>query len=357
MIPYGHQSVDGDDIAAVVDVLEGEWLTQGPHVREFEEALASAVGARFAVAFVNGTAGLHAAAAAAGLGPGDLVVTSPLSFVASANCARYVGASTAFVDIDPNTLNLDLRQVPAEAAAVVAVHYGGLPADLSLLPFRPRVVIEDAAHALGALTPDGPVGSCARSHLCVFSFHPVKAITCGEGGAVTCNDPDLAGRLRAFRNHGITPRPEQGGWAYDVSTVGFNYRMTDIQAALGRSQLTKLERFVVRRQELARRYRAALADLPLELPPEPPPGFTHAYHLFPVRVGDRRRVFDGLRTAGIGVQVHYVPITHHPLYASGSGARVPNAESAYERLISLPLFPALTEAEQDKVVATLKTLL
>ena len=200
-IPYGHQSIDEDDIAAVVEVLRGDWLTQGPTIERFEAALAEYVGARHAVAFSSGTAALHGAAAAAGLGPGVLVVTSPLTFIASANCARYVGANVGLVDIDRATLNMDVAAIPDGANAVVAVHYAGLPVELQRLERRPRVVIEDAAHALGGRTPDGPVGSCARSDLCVFSLHPVKVITTGEGGVVTTNDDDLAEALRRFRNH------------------------------------------------------------------------------------------------------------------------------------------------------------
>src|SRR5207249_4468101 len=211
----------------------------------------------------------------------------PLSFVASANCARYVGARPAFVDIDPVTLNLDLAAVPADCSAIVVVHYAGLPIDLRSFRRRPRVVIEDAAHALGATTPDGPIGNCAHSDLCTFSFHPVKTITTGEGGAVTTNSDELAARLRAFRNHGITPRPEVGGWYYEIGSLGFNYRMTDLQAALGTSQLHKLDEFLTRRSALADRYRRLLGDLPVELPPTAPPGRTHANHLFPIRVADR----------------------------------------------------------------------
>lgn len=355
MIPYGRQSLDEDDISAVVDVLRGDWLTQGPHVDEFERALADAVGARHAVAFANGTAALHAAASAAGLGPGDVLVTSPLSFAASAACATYVGASPSFVDIDPATWNLDVAVVPTTAAAVVPVHFAGLPVDLTALTHRPRVVIEDAAHALGAMTPDGPVGGCARSDMCCFSFHPVKAITTGEGGAVTTNDDHLAGRLRTFRHHGIVRAPDDGAWAYGIPEVGFNYRLTDIQAALGTSQLAKLERFVKRRQDIAGRYRELLADLPVELPPAAPPGYTHAHHLFPVVVADRRRVFDAMRAAGIGVQVHYVPIYQHAAYAGpAQAANFPVTERVYAGLISLPIFPDLTDAEQDRVVAELR---
>lgn len=355
MIPYGRQSIDDDDIAAVVQVLKGDWLTQGPHVGAFEEALAAKVGARYAVAFSNGTAALHGACAAAGLGPGDVVATSPLSFVASANCARYVGASVRFVDIDPLTLNLDPTAVPQDVDGLVAVHYGGLPVDLSRLKARPRVVIEDACHALGATTPDGPVGNCARSDMCVFSFHPVKAITTGEGGAATTNDGRLADALRRFRNHGMTPNPEAGGWQYEVESVGMNYRLTDLQAALGTSQLRKLDRFVSRRQALAARYRELLRSLPVQLPPGAPEGFSHAWHIFPVRVANRRAVYDGLRAAGIGAQVHYIPIYRHPVFGAEDGLRHPRTEAAYERLLSLPLFPDLTEDEQDRVVAALTT--
>jgi len=360
MIPYGRQSIDGDDIAAVTAVLRGDWLTQGPYVAEFEESLAASVGARFAVAFSSGTAALHGAAAAAGLGPGDVVATSPLSFVASANCARYLGAEVLFVDIDSDTLNLNPVAVPPHVDGLIAVHYAGLPVDLSRLTTRPRVVIEDACHALGARTPDGPVGNCARSDLCVFSFHPVKAITTGEGGAVTTNDAGLADGLRRFRSHGAVAKTECGAWYYEVETVGFNYRLTDLQAALGTSQLAKLGRFVSRRRDLALRYQTLLADLPVRLPPDAPDGFSHAWHLFAVRVAGRRRVYDELRAAEIGVQVHYVPIYRHPIYADKDGvdqAAFTNTESAYDQLLSLPLFPALTEADQDQVVDQLAAAL
>ena len=358
MIPYGRQSVDDDDIAAVVEVLKGDWLTQGPAVDEFEATLCEVTGARFSVAFSSGTAALHAAVAAAGLGTGDVVATSALTFAASANCALFVGARAALIDIDPTTLNLDLGSVTPDFDALVAVHYAGLPADLSLLRHRPRVLIEDAAHALGATTPDGPVGNCAHSDMCTLSFHPVKAVTTGEGGAVTTNSAELADRLRSFRNHGMVRKPDVGGWYYEIETLGYNYRLTDIQAALGRSQLSKLGRFVSRRQELAQRYGEQLADLPVTLPPSPPAGFTHAYHLYPIQVEDRGHVYDALRSAGIGVQVHYVPLYHHPLLsATGSPNQFPRTEAAYQRLLSLPLHPTLSDDDQGLVVAALKELL
>ncbi len=356
MIPYGRQSLDTDDVAAVVAVLEGDWLTQGPCVAEFEQELAGRVGSKHAVAFSSGTAALHGAAAATGLRAGDRVVTSPLSFVASATCARFVGAEVGFVDIDPRTLNMNLDVVPSNVDGLVAVHYAGLPCDLSALHRRPRVVIEDGAHALGAKTPDGPVGNCARSDACVFSFHPVKAITTGEGGAVTTNDDAIAHRLRLFRNHGMERTPEAGAWAYDVTTPGFNFRLTDIQAALGRSQLAKLDRFVDRRRQLAARYRELLAAVPLELPPDAPSGFAHAYHLFPVRVRERRRVYEELHARGVAVQVHYVPIPAHSLFG-GSAAKFPHATAVYGALLSIPLFHDLTNEQQEAVVAALKEVL
>ncbi len=359
MIPYGHQAIDDDDIARVVEVLKGDWLTQGPHVGELEETLLEVTGAGYAVAFSSGTAALHAAAAAAGFGPGDAVATSPLSFAASATCALYVGAHPLFVDIDPTTLNLDPRAIPSECDGLIAVHYAGLPFDLTQLGRRPRVVIEDAAHAIGASTPDGPVGNCARSDMCTFSFHPVKTVTTGEGGAVTTNSAELARRLRCFGNHGIVRKPEHGGWYYEIESLGFNYRLTDIQAALGTSQLAKLDRFVARRQALAARYRSLLAGLPLDLPPAAMPGWTHAYHLFPIRVDDRRQVYEALRGKGVGVQVHYLPIYRHPLYArlGIDAGGFPQTELAYERLLSIPLYPGLTDADQDLVIDALTAVL
>lgn len=353
MIRYSRQCLDEDDINAVVEVLRGDWLTTGPAVERFEQRLAQVVEAQFAVAFSSGTAALHGSLWAGRIGPGDLVATSPLSFSASANCARYVGADVRFVDIDPSTLNLDPTEVPA-CDALVAVHYAGLPVDLSQLTSRPRLIVEDAAQALGAQTPDGPVGNCARSEMTVFSFHPVKSITTGEGGAVTTNDADLAERLRRFRSHGIEPTPDLGDWTYDIEEIGYNYRLTDMQAALGTSQLAKLDRFIAARNGLADRYRLLLADEePIVLPPAPPPGTRHAYHLFVVRVNGRDHAFDVLRSAGIGVQVHHIPIYRLGAYGLDPSA-FPATEEAYARLLSLPLHPGLTPADQDRVVAALR---
>jgi perosamine synthetase len=359
LIPYGRQSLNEDDRAAVERVLRGDWLTTGPNVPEFEDALALRVDAKFAVAFSSGTAALHGAAFAAGLGAGDLVATSPLTFMASLNCARYVGARPALVDIDAATLNIDLTRVSDKFAALVAVHYAGLPVDLRDLRGRPRIVIEDASHALGASTPDGPVGNCAHSDLTVFSFHPVKPITTGEGGMVTTNSRETAEILRRFRNHGIVPRPESGGWYYQIDDVGYNYRMTDIQAALGVSQLDRLSEFISRRNDIAERYRLLLRELPVGLPPIAPQGFRHGYHLFPIQVDNREVVFTELRERGIGVQVHYVPAHHHPINRDlgVKPGELSNCDAAYSRLISLPIFPELTDRQQDYVISALQTIL
>lgn len=356
MIPYGRQTIDDADVAAVTEVLRSGWLTQGPAVEAFETELAEHVGARYAVAFSSGTAGLHAAAAVSGLGPGDVVATPSLTFVASANCARYVGARVSFLDIDEATLSIDPVAVPAEATALVAVHFAGAPVDLGRLVHRPRVVIEDAAHALGAVGPDGPVGNCANSDLCVFSFHPVKSITTGEGGMVTTNSPDLADRLRRFRNHGMERSGQSDPWRYEIAETGYNYRLSDLHAALGRSQLTKLGGFVERRAQLAARYDAALRQLPVVLPAPAVPGTVHARHLYPIRVADRRAVYDALRAGGIGTQVHYVPVHEQPLFADPT-IDLPVTQRVGAELLSLPLFPSLTDDDQDQVVAVLRQAL
>jgi len=357
MIPYGRQSIDVDDIAAVVDVLRADWLTQGPTVERFEADVAKRVEARHAVAFSSGTAALHGAAFAAGWGPGDVVVTSPLTFMASANCIRYVGATPSLVDIEQSTWNLDLAQIVESVAGIVPVHYAGLPVDLSSWT-QGGTVVEDAAHALGASTPDGPVGNCARSDMCCFSLHPVKPITTAEGGIVTTNDDGLAQRLRRFRSHCIVRRPELGGWYYEISEVGFNYRLTDVQAALGISQLRRLDWFIARRNEIAEQYRELLSCLPIGLPPEAPDGFVHGYHLFPVLVRHRREVYDRMLASGVATQVHFVPVHHHPLSADIglSPDGLPICDEVYERLLSLPMFPDLRDDDVVTVVEALHAI-
>jgi UDP-4-amino-4,6-dideoxy-N-acetyl-beta-L-altrosamine transaminase len=369
-LPYGHQTIEDDDVQAVIEALRSDWLTQGPNVDRFEEALAATCGARYAVAFNSGTAALHAACAAAGLGPGDELLSPAFSFAASANCARYVGADVGFVDIDASTLACEAATF-AEAAgertrAVVPVHYAGRPVDLrGLEPLRARgvTVIEDAAHAIGTIGPHGPVGNCATSDMTCFSFHPVKTITTGEGGAVTTNDADFAERLRVFRTHGIVRRPPDddpsaGDWYYEISDLGMNYRITDVQCALGTSQLAKLERFVSRRNEIAARYRELFAgtDVDLQTPVEPP--LRHAYHLFVALLPegvDRKAVFEALRADGFGVQVHFIPIYWHPYYRRLGFERglCPETERAYHRCLSLPVFPGVSDADVERSAAAL----
>ena len=369
--------IENDDVAAVVEALQGDWLTQGPSVAAFEEAFADACGAPHAVAFSSGTAALHGAAFVARIGPGDELLTSALTFAASANCGAYLGATPRFADIDAATWNVSPRTVEAgltdRTRLVIPVHFAGLPAPVAeirtALPDDVRLV-EDAAHALGAYVDGEPVGSCAHSDMAVFSFHPVKAIATGEGGMVTTRDAAFADRLRLFRSHGLTKDPtvltrNDGGWYQEQHELGFNYRLTDIQSALGRSQLRKLERFVRRRNEIADRYREAFAGDPrIELPPAAPLGSHHAYHLFVIGVQTgveaRRRLYDGLRERGIFCQVHYMPVYLHPWYARTYGYReglCPEAERYYSRCLSLPCFPALRDDEQEFVVDAVREVL
>lgn len=358
MIPYGRQDIDEADIRAVEMVLRRDWLTTGPAIEAFEEALAEYVGAKHAVAFTSATAALHASCAASGLGPGDVVATSPLTFIASANCARYVGARPSLIDIDPDTLNLDVTKVAVGLDGLIPVHYAGLPVDLTGLANRPRVIVEDASHALGAADSNGRVGNCSHSDMCVFSFHPVKPITTGEGGAVTTNNDDLAEALRRFRSHGIVRSTDANSWEYNAETIGYNYRMTDIQAALGLSQLHRLDSFIKRRNEIAERYREGLSELNITLPPAAPPSARHGYHLFAIQVSERERVFKELRSRGIGVQVHYVPVHHHGVSADIEipPDGFPYADAVYAGLISIPIYAGLTDDQQDIVISALREI-
>ena len=373
LLPYGRQSLDDADIRAVVAVLKSDWLTTGPKVGEFEERFAAWVGARHAVSFSSGTAALHGAAFAAGLGPGDEAITTPLTFCATANCILYQGATPVFADVSSDTLNLDpgevSRKLSASASsrvkAIIAVDYAGHPAALDELgeiaKARGALLIEDACHALGAEHRGKRVGSIAD--MTVFSFHPVKHLTTGEGGMVATNDARLAETLRRFRNHGISSearqRQESGQWYYEMVLLGFNYRLTDIACALGLSQLRKLEANLARRREIAARYTGAFRNLPGVLVPSVRPNVNPAWHLYPIRVNpaqlntDRAQVFRALRAENIGVNVHYIPVHLHPYYRHHfgyKGGEYPVAEEAYERLISLPMFHGMSDEDVQDVI-------
>lgn len=369
-LPYGRQWLDDDDIAAVVEVLRSDWLTTGPKVSEFERVFVDFVGAREAVAVSNGTAALHTAMYAAGIGPGDEVIVPPITFAASANCVGFQGGTPVFADVDPDTLLLDPAQVEAKITprtkAIIAVDYTGQACDYDALRAitdrHGLTLVADACHAVGGSYKGRPVGSLAD--LSAFSFHPVKHITTGEGGMITTDDPDLAQRMRVFRNHGITTdhrqREQQGSWFYEMVDLGYNYRLTDFQCALGMSQLYKLPGWVARRREIARRYDAAFAEMPAVGPLGARDDVSHAYHLYMIRLDldqlqvDRARVFAALRAEGIGVNVHYIPVHLHPYYRErfGTGPGLcPVAEAAYERLITLPIFPHMSNDDVDDVIA------
>lgn len=380
-LPYGHQWVDDEDIRRVVAVLRSDWLTQGPVVEEFEAHLAACCGARYAVAVANGTAALHLACLVAGAGPNTPVYTSTNTFVASANCALYCGARPYLLDIDGRTLNLsldDLKHTLETASSgrsggiVIPVHFAGLPCDMERLSeiCRPygMMLIEDAAHALGASWQDRSgawhrVGSCSYSDMTVFSFHPVKHITTGEGGAILTNNPDLHRHLLRLRNHGISRDSStfehcDGPWHYEIQELGFNYRITDLQCALGLNQMGKLGGWLTRRREIARQYDEGLAELPGLLCPARPPRFQSAFHLYVIQLAEgRRALFEFFRARGIGVQVHYIPVHLHPYYQKKLGyARgdFPVAERYYESCLSLPIFPRMADADVTRVVTAIE---
>lgn len=374
-LPYGRQDVDEADIEAVAAALREPLITQGPLVERFEEAFAEYVGAKHAVAYSSGTAALHGAAFAAGVEPGDELITSPITFAASLNCGVFQGGTPRLVDIDPATWNLDTLAAAAavtpQTNLVVPVSFAGLPVDLEPLRGTGARIVEDAAHAIGALRDGGRVGGPGGADITCFSLHPVKTMTTGEGGMATTEDDELVERLRIFRTHGIvrgdatTPGEHDGPWWYEMQALGFNYRITDFQCALGIRQLERVEHWVERRNEIAELYRRRLADEErIGLPPAAPEGGRHGYHLFVIHVragaAERRRVFEGLRAAGIGVQVHYIPIYKLPYYRDAHGLRqdtFPHAEEYYAGAISLPMFPAMTDADVERVARELETLL
>lgn len=373
-IPYGHQAIGEGDITSVVEVLRSDWITQGPKVEEFEFAVADYCGSKYGVSFSSGTAALHATCAAAGIGPGDEVITTPLTFVATANAVIYQGGRPVFADIDPLTLNVDPEKIKAQISkktkAIIPVHFGGLACDMRKINEIGReknlVIIEDACHALGArlLTSNGweRIGSCCYSDMVVFSFHPVKQITTGEGGMVLTNSPELVERLRRFRHHGIrrdcNGTVSEGPWYYEMEDLGFNYRMTDFQSALGLSQLSRLNDFLTRRQAIAERYRENLRQVGLAFQEWDHGRYDHAWHLFVVQLpleklsASRRMIFEALTSLGIGVSVHYNPVYLNPYYRNLGYKRgeCPVAEAYYERALTLPLYPTMTDADQKRVI-------
>ena len=408
ILPYGRQSIDGADIEAVVQVLRGDWLTQGPKVQEFEQAFAARVGARHAVAVNSGTAALHAAMHGLGIGPGDEVILPPITFAATANCVVFQGGTPVFADVDSESGLLDpvavAARITSRTKAIIAVDYAGLPCDYALLhklaDAHGLVLVADACHSLGAAYRGISVGSLAT--LNCFSFHPVKHIATGEGGMIATDDDTLADRMRVFRTHGITkdgqfrglgsgvgasnaePRTtsaeidsalaERGPWYYEMQSLGFNYRMSDVGSALGVSQLKKLDVFVSRRREIAAGYYRGLAGIPgLHLPKsdlaQTPPdvqSVTHSFHLFPVRIDfpaigqTRTEVMAELRARGVGTQVHYIPVNLQPFYRDllgGQPGDCPYAEAFYAQQLSIPMYPAMTEPDVARVVAALQTVL
>lgn len=381
MIPYGKQDIAQDDIDAVVDVLRSDFLTQGPMVPRFEQAVADYCGAHHAVAVNSATSALHLACLALGLGPGDWLWTTPITFVASANCGLYCGAQVDFVDIDPETLNLcpsalerkltEAKQSGRLPKIVVPVHLCGQPCNMQAIHALAQrfgfKVIEDASHAIGGRYRAEPVGSCRYSDVTVFSFHPVKIITTAEGGMALTNNPDVARRMALLRSHGITREPQQmtrttdGPWYYEQIELGFNYRMTELQAALGLSQMTRLDRYVERRHELALHYADLLGDLPVKLPTRQADSHS-AMHLYIIRLQldkircSHREVFERMQQSGIGVNLHYIPIHTQPWYVR-MGFRpnaFPQAMAYYREAITLPLYPSLTETAQRAVASALR---
>ncbi len=381
-LPYGRQNIDEADIAAVVEVLKSDFLTQGPAIGRFEKAVASFCGAGHGIAMANGTATLHCAVKALGLGHGDRLWTSPITFVASANAGRYCGAKVDFVDVDPGTVlmcpeRLEAKLVQAEKEGalpkvVVPVHFAGQSCDMPRIHALGRKygfkILEDAAHALGGEFEGRKIGGCDWSDAASHSFHPVKIVTSGEGGMITTNDPELAWRIGLLRTHGITREADRmvgeshGGWYYEQLELGFNYRMTDLQAALGASQMTRLESFARRRRELADLYDRELAGLPLRPLARDPRGIS-GWHLYMIRLNlgeirrSRREVFDSLRAQGIGVNVHYIPVHLQPDYQKLGFARgmFPESERYYEEAITLPMFPAMTDEDVVRVKNALIT--
>lgn len=369
-IPYGRQFLDEEDIQAVIDTLRSPNLTQGPKIAEFEQAIADYIGVKYAVAFCNGTAALHGACYAAGVGEGDEVITSPITFAASANCVRYVGGTVVFADIDAVTYNIDPIQIKskitAKTKAIIPVDFTGQPVDIDeimqIAKENNLVVIEDGAHSLGAAYKDRKVGTTAD--MTMFSFHPVKPVTTAEGGIIVTNNEQYYRKLLKFRSHGIEQVPyssELGGWYYEMTDLGYNYRMTDLQAALGVSQIKKLDQFITRRQEIAKTYTQLLKNVDGVIVPEQLEETFSGWHLYMIQLekANRKQVFDAMRAANIGVHVHYIPVYWHPYYQQLGYKKglCPVAEAWYERALTLPIHPQITNEDIEYIVAQLKALL
>jgi UDP-4-amino-4,6-dideoxy-N-acetyl-beta-L-altrosamine transaminase len=384
MIPYGKQDISQADIESVIDVLQSDFLTQGPQVPLFEKTVSDYCGAKYGVAANSATSALHIACMALGLGQGDYLWTSPNTFVASANCGLYCGAQVDFVDIDPLTYNLSSEELEKKLIQakkdnklpkiVIPVHFAGQSCDMkkihSLSQEYDFKIIEDASHAIGGKYLDKPIGSCLYSDITVFSFHPVKIITTAEGGLATTNDKELSERMQLFRSHGVTRDPElmtkktEGDWYYQQLGLGFNYRMTELQAALGISQMGRLDEFVDMRHEYQKRYDELLRRLPIVTPYQDLDSYS-ALHLYPIQIqrnkvkNTRKEIFEALRAAGVGVNVHYIPVHTQPYYKNigfGEGD-YPNAERYYENAISIPIFHTMTKGQQDEVCDLLKKVL
>ncbi len=378
LLPYGYQWIDEEDITAVSEVLRSDWITQGPKVAEFEKEFAGYVGAKYAVAVSSGTAALHAACFAAQIEKGDEVITTPITFAASANCVIYQGGTPIFADIDADTLNIDpeeiKKKINKKTKALIPVDFTGRPADLEkilqIAKDNNLVVIEDASHALGATYKDSKIGS--SSDMTIFSFHPVKHITTGEGGMITTNNKEYYERLKLFRTHGITKDKDKllnydGPWYYEMQELGYNYRLTDFQCALGLGQLKKIDKFIQRRREIVKKYNSEFKDIPeIKIPEINPIDSNPVWHIYMIQLNldrlkvDRREIFEALRAENIGVNVHYIPVHLQPYYQKRFGYRrgdFPKAENYYSRAITLPVFPKMSEKDIDDVVSAVKKVI
>ncbi|KGA82441.1 aminotransferase DegT [Lysinibacillus fusiformis] len=369
-LTYGRQSIEEDDIQVVLETLRSPYLTQGPKIQQFEQAIANYVGAHYAVAFCNGTAALHAACYAAGINEGDEVITSPITFAASANCVRYVGGTVVFADIDAKTYNINpeevRKKITPNTKAIIPVDFTGQPADMDAIMDIAHehnlVVIEDGAHSLGADYKGKKIGT--QAHMTMFSFHPVKPITTAEGGIIVTNNEEYYRKLQLFRSHGIEQTDfsvNQGGWYYEMTDLGYNYRMTDLQAALGLSQMNKIDTFIQQRREIATFYTEALQDLEGIIVPQQLKGTNSGWHLYMLQLEgiSRKFVFEQMRLSNIGVHVHYIPVYWHPYYRKMGYERglCPNAEKWYEKALTLPIHPNMTVEELSIIVSNIKELL